>query len=65
VDWDALSLTQIGDVCPGQARCQTFILQNNDSQESLLPHSKIAVFIVTERLEGQESILALKNTEYN
>lgn len=52
-DWDALSLTQMGDACPGQAQCQTFILKNKDSQENLLPHSKIAVFIVTERLEGQ------------
>lgn len=34
VDWDALSLTQMEDVCPGQARCQTFSLKNKDSQEN-------------------------------
>lgn len=53
MDWDALSLTQMEDVCPGQAQGQTFIHKNKDSQENLLPHSKIAVFLVTERLEGQ------------
>lgn len=55
VDWDALSLTQMEDVCPSQAQRQTFILKNKDSQENLLPHSKIAVFIVAERLDGQRA----------
>lgn len=42
-------------MCPGQAPCQTFIHKNKDSQGNLLPHSKIAVFLVTERLEGQRA----------
>lgn len=64
VDWDALSLTQMENVCPSQAQCQTFIHKNKDSQENLLPHSKIAVFLVTERLKGQ-SIPTSQNREHN
>lgn len=51
------SLTQMTAACPGQARRQTFILKNKDSQKNLLLHSRIAVFTMTTRLERSFDIL--------
>lgn len=63
VDWDALSLTQMENECPGQAQCQTFIHKNKDRE-----------FVATQqdccipcdwKVGGAESTPTSKNREHN